>query len=205
MPYGEMDAMHMDVLREIGNIGAGNATTALAKLINAKIDMKVPKVEVVDFPHLASIVGDEEDLMVAVMVTLSVDVDGMMMFLMDKKSGVYLIEQMMAGSGMPVSEEFGELEFSVISEIGNIITGSYLSALASLLNMKIDMSIPYLSIDMAGAILSVPAIEFGKIGDEVLLIQTDFGDEIEVKGYFILIPDQDSYTRILTALGIWAR
>lgn len=202
MPYGEMDAMHMDVLREIGNIGAGNATTALAKLINAKIDMKVPKVEMVDFPHLASIVGDEEELMVAVMVTLSVDVDGMMMFLMDKKSGTYLIEQMMAGSGMPVNEEFGELEFSVISEIGNIITGSYLSALASLLNMKIDMSIPYLSIDMAGAILSVPAIEFGKIGDEVLLIQTDFGDEIEVKGYFILIPDQESYTRILTALGM---
>ena len=202
MPYGEMDAMHMDVLREIGNIGAGNATTALAKLINAKIDMKVPKVEMVDFQHLASIVGNEEDLMVAVMVTLSVDVDGMMMFLMDKKSGTYLIEQMMAGSGMPVNEEFGELEFSVISEIGNIITGSYLSALASLLNMKIDMSIPYLSIEMAGAILSVPAIEFGKIGDEVLLIQTDFGDEVEVKGYFILIPDQDSYTRILTALGM---
>lgn len=202
MPYGEMDAMHMDVLREIGNIGAGNATTALAKLINAKIDMKVPKVEMVDFQHLASIVGNEEDLMIAVMVTLSVDVDGMMMFLMDKKSGTYLIEQMMAGSGMPVNEEFGELEFSVISEIGNIITGSYLSALASLLNMKIDMSIPYLSIDMAGAILSVPAIEFGKIGDEVLLIQTDFGDEVEVKGYFILIPDQDSYTRILTALGM---
>ncbi len=202
MPYGEMDAMHMDVLREIGNIGAGNATTALAKLINAKIDMKVPKVEMVDFQHLASIVGNEEDLMIAVMVTLSVDVDGMMMFLMDKKSGTYLIEQMMAGSGMPVNEDFGELEFSVISEIGNIITGSYLSALASLLNMKIDMSIPYLSIDMAGAILSVPAIEFGKIGDEVLLIQTDFGDEVEVKGYFILIPDQDSYTRILTALGM---
>ena len=202
MPYGEMDAKHMDVLREIGNIGAGNATTALAKLINAKIDMKVPKVEMVDFQHLASIVGNEEDLMIAVMVTLSVDVDGMMMFLMDKKSGTYLIEQMMAGSGMPVNEDFGELEFSVISEIGNIITGSYLSALASLLNMKIDMSIPYLSIDMAGAILSVPAIEFGKIGDEVLLIQTDFGDEVEVKGYFILIPDQDSYTRILTALGM---
>lgn len=202
MPYGEMDAMHMDVLREIGNIGAGNATTALAKLINAKIDMKVPKVEMVDFQHLASIVGSEEDLMVAVMVTLSNDVDGMMMFLMDKNSGTYLIEQMMAGSGMPVNEEFGELEYSVISEIGNIITGSYLSALASLLNMKIDMSIPYLSIDMAGAILSVPAIEFGKIGDEVLLIQTDFGDEVEVNGYFILIPDQESYTRILSALGM---
>jgi len=202
MQYSEMDAMQMDVLREIGNIGAGNATTALAKLINARIDMKVPKVEMVDFQHLASIVGNEENLMVAVMVTLSMDVNGMMMFLMDKKSATYLIGQMMAGSGMEINEEFGELEYSVISEIGNIITGSYLSALASLLNMKIDMSIPYLSIDMAGAILSVPAIEFGKIGDEVLLIQTDFGDEVEVNGYFILIPDQDSYTRILAALGM---
>lgn len=202
MQFTEMDAMRMDVLREIGNIGAGNATTALAKLINAKIDMKVPKVAMVDFQHLASAVGSEEDLMVAVMVTLSEDIDGMMMFLIDKKSAIYLIEQMLAGSGMAVSDKFGDLEFSVISEIGNIISGSYLSALASLLSMKIDMSIPYVSVDMAGAILSVPAIEFGKIGDEVLLIQTDFGDEVEVNGYFILIPNQDSYTRILSALGM---
>lgn len=202
MQLRDMDAMHMDVLREIGNIGAGNATTALAKLINTRIDMKVPKVQMVDFQHLASQLGDEEMIMVAVVVTLSGDVEGMMMFLMDKKSAVYLVEQMMAGSGMPVNEEFGELEYSVVSEIGNIISGSYLSALASLLSMKIDMSIPYLSVDMAGAILSVPAIQFGELGDEVLLIQTDFGDEVEVNGYFILIPDLDSYGKILSALGM---
>ena len=197
-----MDDMQLDVLREIGNIGAGNATTALAKLVNAKIDMKVPKVALVDFPNLATTIGNEEDLMVAVLVTLSGDIKGMMMFMMDKKSTIFLIGQMMAGSGMEVGEDCGDMEMSVISELGNIISGSYLTALSSLLNMSIDMSIPYTAVDMAAAIISVPAIEFGKVGDEVLLIQTDFGDDFDVNGYFILIPELESYGRILSALGL---
>ncbi len=197
-----MNDIHLDVLREIGNIGAGNATTALAKLVNAKIDMKVPRVALVDFPNLSATIGNEEELMVAVLVTLSVDISGMMMFMMDKKSAKFLIEQMLAGSGMEVSDEFGDMEMSVIGEIGNIISGSYLTALSSLLNMNIDMSVPYMAIDMAAAIISVPAIEFGKIGDEVLLIQTDFGDDFDVNGYFILIPELESYGKILSALGL---
>ena len=197
-----MDDMQLDVLREIGNIGAGNATTALAKLVNAKIDMKVPRVALVDFPNLSSTIGNEDDLMVAVLVTLSGDIKGMMMFMMDKKSTVFLIEQMLAGSGMEVGDEFGDMEMSVIGELGNIISGSYLTALSSLLNMSIDMSIPYTAVDMAAAIISVPAIEFGKVGDEVLLIQTDFGDDFDVNGYFILIPELESYGKILSALGM---
>ena len=198
----QVSETYYDVLKEIGNIGAGNATTALAKLINSKIDMKVPKVALVEFPYLAEIIGDEEQLMVAILVTLSQDIKGMMMFMMDKKSAYYLVGQLLAGSGIEVNEDFGEMEMSAVSEIGNIITGSYLTALSSLLNMNIDMSIPYVSIDMAGAILSVPAIEFGKIGDEVLLIQTNFGDNMEVNGYFLLIPELQSYEKILKALGM---
>jgi chemotaxis protein CheC len=197
-----INEIQIDILKEIGNIGAGNATTALAKLINSKIDMKVPKVALVEFPYLAEIIGDEEQLMVAILVTLSQDIKGMMMFMMDKKSAYYLVGQLLAGSGIEVNEDFGEMEMSAVSEIGNIITGSYLTALSSLLNMNIDMSIPYVSIDMAGAILSVPAIEFGKIGDEVLLIQTNFGDNMEVNGYFLLIPELQSYEKILKALGM---
>ena len=197
-----MNDVQLDVLREIGNIGAGNATTALAKLVNLKIDMKVPRVSMVEFPNLAETIGNEENLMVAVLVTLSVDINGMMMFMMDKKSAKFLIEQMLAGSGMEVSDEFGDMEMSVVGEIGNIISGSYLTALSTLLNMNIDMSIPYTAVDMAAAIISVPAIEFGKIGDEVLLIQTDFGDDFDVNGFFILIPELESYGKILKALGL---
>ena len=197
-----MDEMQFDVLREIGNIGAGNATTALAKLINSRIEMKVPKVEMVGFQELVTIIGSEEDIMAAVLVTLSQDISGMMMFMLDKKSAKYLISQLMGGMNMEVNEEFTEIELSALSEMGNIITGSYLSALSGLLKMNINMSVPYISVDMAGAILSVPAIEFGKVGDQVLLIQTNFGDESEISGYFMLIPQEDSYGKILKSLGL---
>ena len=86
--------------------------------------------------------------------------------------------------------------------MGNILAGSYLSALAGLTGMTITSSVPYLSIDMAGAILSVPAIQFGFLGDNALLIETEFGDDVLVEGYFILLPELDSYDKILNSLGI---
>lgn len=95
-----------------------------------------------------------------------------------------------------------EMELSALNEIGNIITGAYLNSLSSLTNMKIFPSIPYLSIDMAGAILSVPAIEFGAIGDKILLIQSQFTDDKVLDGYFILVPDVDSYDKIMASLGM---
>lgn len=205
MKLENINEMQFDVLKEIGNIGAGNATTALAKLINSKLDMKVPKVQMVGFQDLATVMGSEENIMVAVLVTLSDDVEGMMMFLMDVKSAKFLISQMLKSMGMdmPIDEnaEFSEMELSVVSELGNIISGSYLAALSSLLQLVINISVPYVSVDMAGAILSVPAIEFGKVGDQVLLIETKFGDD-EISGYFILIPEEESYEKIMKALGM---
>lgn len=205
MDINNINEMQFDVLKEIGNIGAGNATTALAKLINSKLDMKVPQVQMVDFQHLANIMGSEEDLMVAVLVTLSDDIEGMMMFIMDIKSAKYLVGQMLKSMGMEIeidiNSEFSDMELSVVSELGNIISGSYLAALSTMLQLVINISVPYVSIDMAGAILSVPAIEFGKLGDQVLLIETRFGDD-EISGYFILIPEDDSYGKIMKALGM---
>ena len=68
--------------------------------------------------------------------------------------------------------------------------------------LRIEPSVPDLSIDMAGAILSVPAIEFGILGDEMLLIQSQIYDEIAIDGFFIMVPDVDSYKKILTSLGL---
>lgn len=205
MKLENIDDMQFDVLKEIGNIGAGNATTALAKLINSKLDMKVPKVEMVGFQELATVMGNEEDIMVAVLVTLSDDIEGMMMFLMDMKSAKYLIGQILKSMGMEMvfedNDSLSEMEMSVVSELGNIISGSYLAALSGLLQLVINISVPYVAVDMAGAILSVPAIEFGKVGDKVLLIQTRFGDD-DVKGYFVLIPEEESYDKIMKALGM---
>ena len=98
--------------------------------------------------------------------------------------------------------EFSEMELSAMKEIGNIIAGSYLSALSTMTNLVITPSVPYIAVDMAAAILSVPAIQFGQFGDNALLIETEFGDDVMMEGYFILLPDEDSYDKILQSLGI---
>jgi chemotaxis protein CheC len=197
----EIDSVHYDVLKELGNIGAGNATTALAQLLNMKLDMKVPKVDLVGFDKLAQSICDEEELVVGIYLMLEGDVEGSMMFMLEKSAAVCLVNQLM---GRPVSEvrEFDDMDLSALQEIGNIITGAYLSSLSTLTSLTITSSIPYMSIDMAAAILSVPAIEFGKIADKALLIETKFGDEVLINGYFILIPELASYDKILDSLGL---
>lgn len=198
----QIDGMEFDVLKEIGNIGAGNATTALSQMINSKLDMAVPKVELLEFKYISDIIGGAESLVVGILLTLEGEIDGMMMFILEQQSAHHLVNILM-GKSLDDFTEFTEMDLSALNEIGNIISGAYLSSLSSLTNLKIVSSVPYMAIDMAGAILSVPAIEFGKIGDKALLIESQFGkDETEVNGYFILIPTLDSYNKILTSLGI---
>lgn len=199
----QIDNMQFDVLREIGNIGAGNATTALSQMINSKIDMKVPKVDLLEFKELSDIVGGAENLVVGILFTLEGQIDGMMMFMMNLDASRHLVKLLVGADFGSSTDDFSEMELSALNEIGNIIAGAYLSSLSTLTNMLITSSVPYLAIDMAGAILSVPAIEFGKIGDKALLIETEFGDEMKaVNGYFILIPTIDSYAAILSSLGL---
>lgn len=191
---------YFDVLRELGNIGAGNATTALAQMLQCKVDMKVPQVRLLNFDQVGAAMGGEEQIMAGIYLVVEGDITGSIMFLLEKESARHLIGKLM---GMePQGEDFSEMETSALKEIGNIITGSYLNSLSAMTNLKIIPSIPELSIDMAGAILSVPAIEFGTLGDQILLIETQFTDDQEIAGYFILVPDMESYEKILSSLGL---
>jgi chemotaxis protein CheC len=197
-----MSDMQFDVLKEIGNIGSGNAATALSKLIQDKINMQEPKVELARIEYLPDFVGGAEKIMIGILITLDGDINGMMMFMMDRESANRLMGILLDG----INKEAGpsqELEESALKEVGNIIAGAYLASLSTLLGVTIEQSIPYMSMDMAGAILSVPAIEFGKIGDRALIIETKFWrDTADVNGYFILIPTIESYDIIMTSLGL---
>ncbi len=199
-----IDSVQYDVLKEIGNIGAGNATTALAKMLNSKIDMRVPKVQLVGFSDIASIIGSEEEVMAGIMLLLDGDIQGMMLFLLDIESAKGLVNVLMGKKNDEVTSEpeFDPMELSALNEIGNIITGAYLSALSDLTRLTISSSVPSLQIDMAASILSVPAIEFSKLGDKVLFIETQFDTKASVNGYIVLIPELDSYDTILSSLGL---
>lgn len=180
--------LDVDILKEIANIGAGNAATSLANLVNKKIDMTVPEVKIPEFKELPEILNGAESLIAGILVNISGDINGIMMYLMDEDAACTLVNILINRNKKSFSE-FEDLDLSTITEVGNILTSSYLTALSTLMNIKIKQSIPYLSVDMAGAILSVPAIEFGKIGDNVLLIKSTFNESEHLSGYFILIPD----------------
>lgn len=196
----KMSDEYFDVLKELGNIGAGNATTALAQMMQCKVDMAVPQVRLLEFKEMGEIMGGAEVIMAGIYLAIEGDVTGSILFLLEKQAARHLVNKLM---GMEVTgDEFSEMEFSALKEVGNIITGAYLNSLSGLTNLVIYPSVPDLTVDMAGAILSVPAIQFGELGDKMLMIQTQFFDEMVLDGYFILVPDLNSYGRILSALGI---
>lgn len=199
----ELDEMQYDVLKEIGNIGAGNATTALSKMLNVKVDMSVPKVALVPFANISDFIGAEDQTVVGILLEMSDDIDGMMMFLFDLKSAHTLVNMLMNASQEATEDlNFSEMETSALCEIGNIIAGSYITAISTLTNLVIGASTPSLDIDMIGALLSVPAAEFGKYGDKLLFIQSQFGENDCINGYFLMIPELESYDKILGALGL---
>lgn len=193
---------YFDVLREIGNIGAGNAMTALSQMLQCKVDMKVPQVKLLEFKDVGALMGGEEQIMVGIYLAVEGDITGSIMFLVKQDSAKHLVNKIMMGMGGSEGPGLNEMELSAMKEVSNIITGAYLNSLSALTNLKVYPSPPELAVDMAGAILSVPAIEFGAIGDKILLIQSQFYDDTMIDGYFILIPDLESYAKILRSLGM---
>lgn len=197
----EVNEKYIDVLKEIGNIGAGNATTAIANMLGLRIDMSVPQVQFLPVEEIGSSIGAEDDVIVGIMLGVETDIKGSMMFLLDMDSAHHLVNRLMMRPD-DYAEEFDEMDLSAIKEIGNIIAGSYLSALSGLTNLVITPTVPFVAVDMAAAILSVPAVQFGMFGDNALMIKTEFSDELKINGYFILMPEEDSYEKILSALGL---
>ena len=195
--------MHLDILKEIGSMGTAHAATALSKMINKKVTMPVPNVSWLDFQNVADFVGGPENVIVGILVSLTGNIQGMMMQLMEVDAAHNLAELVI---GTPPPEDmyqFGEMERSVIEEVGNIMIGSYLSSLAGLTNSQIKPSIPYMCVDMANAILSVPASEFGRMADKMLFIESQLSVEgVKTSGCFVLVPNLHSFYRILRALGV---
>lgn len=205
LDFNKLDNFQIDVLKEIGNIGAGNAATALAKMLRRKVDMDVPKVKVLKFQEVSEILGEADIPVVGLLLRVMGDIKGSIMFILENEAARIWVNILM---GKPQTEKkgylnFDEIEVSALKEIANILSSSYLSALSSLTGLNILPSVPELAIDMAGAILSVPAIEFGKIGDSVLYIETEYLEgDTRVVGDFFLVPDFDSYDVLLKALGV---
>lgn len=190
------------VLKEVGNIGAGNAATALSQLLNKPIDMAVPKVQLLTFEEITEKVGGAEKLVYAVFLRVEGEAPGNLFFILSPEAAMSLLSRI-AGIEISGGDELSEMELSALNEIGNILAGSYLSSLADFTSLSMYPTVPALAMDMAGAILGYGLLQFGQMGDNALLIDTTFLEgNNEIEGQFFLIPDPESFPKIFKSLGV---
>lgn len=200
--YEQLNDLQIDVLREIGNIGAGNAATALATMLDEKVDISVPKVRITDFDTAVNALGGAETLTVGVLVNFMGEATGMIMFLLRMEDARNIL-QILVGGDPEESGELDDLKLSAIKEIGNILGSSYINSIATLTGMSIQISIPYIAIDMAGALMSVPVIEFGSVGDKVMFIEECFiAEDNQLNSNVIMFAEIETIKTIMERLGI---
>jgi len=200
--FGGLTEMEQSVLAEIGNIGGGNAATALSDMLADKVDMSVPGLSIVDVSTMATILGGPENEVAGILLSMTDDVSGMLMFLLEKDFACFLINALL-DENINSFENLTEMHLSAMKEIGNILAGAYVNAIASMTNMTISLTTPQISVDMVGAILSYPAALFGSMGDSLLMIEENFSSgEQSVKSHLLIMPDEVSVDKIMKALDV---
>lgn len=199
--YQDITDEEIDMLREAGNIASGNAITSLGKLIGSTLDMNITQVRIESIQGLPEVLGNAEEVIAGMLINVFGDLNAMLLLALETESATSIVGRIL-GEELKTLEEFDEIDHSVLCETGNILAGSYLSALNILTGLNLDVSTPQIAIDMAGAILSYPAIEFVCNDNTMLFIETIFNDVNGLlNGTYILILDNDAYSSVIKSLG----
>lgn len=203
MTERELTSMKLDILREIGNIGAGHATAALSVMLNSNLRMEMPVVKFVDFNELADMVGGPEALVVAVLTHFTGGIEGMILFILELEEAKNLAGMMLSKTYPKGFGGFDDMDKSVFKEIGNILMSSYISSIGTLTNQNLRMDPPAICVDMAGAVLSLPISELGQVDDQALIIDSKFLDNNRpINGFLMFVSDEESSDSIFKSLGI---
>ena len=199
-----LKALQLDALREVANIGAGHAATALSQMIHSTIMISVPTINVSRLEEVPPQVSAPEEPVAAVLMHMLGDLTGRTLLVFPKPTAVRLAELMLRrphGS----SSDLGEMEQSAIKEAGNILSSAYMNALSDLMGMMLLPSPPNLAVDMSTAVLTTAYLQFGTDRDYVFCVEsefymTDVGERL--RGFFLLLPDPASLQAILRAVRV---
>lgn len=200
--YEEMNALELDILKEIGSIGGGNAATALSSMLNAKVNMSLPEVKILGFNEAQALLGDPEELVAAIFVEMSGELGGIMLFILTKEFSDEVLLKMLGKT----SSDFlamEEIDSSVLVEIGNIVISSYITAMSSLVGIQVDLSVPQFAVNMLGGIMSVPIAMMGQYSDRIMMITGEFKiDGKALNSDMLLLPDVESLSILMRKLGV---
>lgn len=202
MVFSLLNKNQLDALTEISNVGVGHAATAFSQLLGTSVDIRVPRVSIMDISEVPDYLGGADKPVVGMFLKMLGDATGDMLIIYPKESADRMVSLLLQVD-MSEDDIFSEMSQSALKEVGNILASAYLSALGSMLGISLIPSTPSVSYDMAGAIVDYTLIEICSSEDQALLVETEFfirGDEI--KGNFFLLPDPDSLGVILSAVGL---
>ena len=200
--FSDINEIHIDVLREIANIGSGNAASSLSRMLGHMVNIAIPDIGIQGFNEACDVLGGPEAVMVGTLLMLSGGISGMMMYLLPIEVVCDLVNMLMF-TDIKSYEEIDDMGYSVINEVSNIMSASFVTAIAEMTDLMIDISPPEAALDMLGSIMSVPSIYFAKMSDTLLLIQ----NELEIEGKktsasVLLMPDMESLVKLMNSLGI---
>ena len=200
--FKDLNPVHLDVLTEVGNIGSGNASAALSNMINKNVEVEMPQVKIVSFQEAMDQPGGAEQVVAGTMTRMSGGMEGMILLLMDRDFVNTIIESFFSHD-VDRLLDMSEDEISALTEVGNIMSGAYVSAVGQLSGLEVKLESPGFHVDMMGALMSVPVIEFGEVGDEILYIDKTLSiDGKRMNTKLFLIPTIESLQKLMRELGI---
>lgn len=200
--YEDMSALELDVIKEIGSIGTGNAATALSQVLTKRTKMSLPDVYILGYNEAIEMVGTPEEIVAAVLVKMSGEINGIMLFVL-KMDFINAVLSSVLSKKIEDYMDLTELEKSALEEIGNIIISSYVNAMSGLTGVRINLSIPSIAINMLGGILSVPMVEFGYVTDKLMMINGKFiVDDKVLNSNLLMMPDIESLNYLMHKLGV---
>ena len=200
----DLKELQFDALKEVANIGAGHAATALSQMTNKKIMISVPEVTVTPLEEVPEVLGHPEEAVAAVLMHMMGDLTGRTLLLFPEPSARALCDILLrrpAGT----TTEFGVMEQSGIKEVGNILSSAYLNALSDFMGMMLVPSVPSLVVDLSAAVLTSTYLNFGTERDYVFCVESEFqfeGESSNLKGHFLLLPDLASLRAIFDAIRV---
>jgi chemotaxis protein CheC len=199
-----LTGIQLDALREVANIGAGHAATALSQMTGGTIMISVPTINIMRLEDVPPQLSGDEEPVAAVLMSMLGDLTGRTLLMFPKPTVLRLAELMLrrpAGSSL----DLGELECSAIKEAGNILSGAYMNALSDFMGMMLLPSPPTLAVDMSSAVLTSAYMQYGVDPDYVFCVESEFimqDSRERLRGFFLLLPDPASLQAILRAVHV---
>ena len=201
--FEKLGPQHLDLFKEIGNIGAGNTATSLSMMMNTKVEISVPSAKVIPIAKISTLFKDPEEIVVGVRMGVEGEVSGYILFVIDSLGAKKILKRLLGSSPEDLTK-LDPMSTSALSEIGNIVCGSYLMAFSGFTTMNVNGKVPELIVDMITAIISETSISVLSDEDYILIVETDIiieGEE-KVKGFLMFLPEAEGLLKVINKMGM---